>query len=45
MTVGAVNLLNKQPSFNGKETSGFMQGIQGYLAAGRSVYLKIGKEF
>ena len=45
VTVGAVNLLNKQPSFNGKETSGFMQGIQGYLAAGRSVYLKIGKEF
>lgn len=45
VTVGSVNLFNKQPPYNGKETTGFMQGIYGYLAAGRSVYLKISKEF
>lgn len=45
VTVGSINLFNKQPPYNGKETTGFMQGIYGYLAAGRSVYLKIGKDF
>lgn len=45
ISVGATNLFNKEPPFNGRETTGFMQGIYGYMAAGRAVYLRIGKDF
>jgi outer membrane receptor protein involved in Fe transport len=45
VTIGANNMFNKQPPFNGKETVGYMQAVYGYLSAGRSVYIRIGKDF
>ena len=45
ITVGVNNVFGKEPPFNGRETSGFMQGIYGYMAAGRSVYLRVGKDW
>ncbi len=45
ITVGASNLLNKRPSPNGRETTGFAPGVAGPTTLGRFVYIRVRKEF
>lgn len=45
VTLGLRNMFNKQPPFNGRETSGFDQATYGWLSAGRTAYVRIKKDF
>lgn len=45
VTLGVQNLFNNEPPFNGRETSSFDQGTYGWLAAGRTVTIKVAKDF
>jgi iron complex outermembrane receptor protein len=45
LTVGANNVLDKQPPPNGRDTAGFDQNTYGAAALGRFVYVRIRKDF
>jgi outer membrane receptor protein involved in Fe transport len=45
VTVGANNLFDKTPPFNGYDTSGFDPNTYGAAALGRFVYIRIRKDF
>ncbi|HRE04096.1 MAG TPA: hypothetical protein PKX00_00700 [Opitutaceae bacterium] len=39
------NLLDKEPPFNGYETSSYDQGTYGAVGLGRFVYIRLQREF
>jgi outer membrane receptor protein involved in Fe transport len=45
ITVGANNLFDKTPPFNGYDTSSFDPNTYGAAALGRFVYLRVRKDF
>jgi len=45
VTLGVNNLLDKEPPFNGYETSSYDQGTYGAVGLGRFVYIRLQREF
>lgn len=44
-TVGANNVLDREPPINGRETTGFDPNTYGNFVTGRFIYLRVSKEF
>ncbi len=44
-TVGAQNVMDREPPANGRETTGFDPGTYGNFVTGRFIYLRVSKEF
>jgi iron complex outermembrane receptor protein len=45
ITLGVRNLFNREPPFNGRETSSFDQATYGWMSAGRTAYIRVKKDF
>lgn len=45
ISLGASNLLNRRPSPNGRDTTGFNAGISGPSTLGRFLYVRVRKDF
>jgi outer membrane receptor protein involved in Fe transport len=45
MTVGVNNVFDREPPFNGYETTSYDQGTYGSIGLGRFVYLRLSRNF
>jgi outer membrane receptor protein involved in Fe transport len=45
ISVGVNNVFDREPPFNGYETSSYDQSTYGALGLGRFVYLRVGRDF